>query len=355
MSLQEWLILIGVVVVIGTVVDGLRRMRLARRRASELSFGIEEVKGYDESFSSELPNGGARSSIDDPGSLTSMPSDSNSSGYSSIDDLSGYSDRIEPDLDDLNFGSALEPELDLFDPKGHGTALNEPPPEPAAANHIAEQRAKPEPLSPYNDKRIREARTEKTAAPEPSVAQTSAPKKADPVQEKPVQERKAQKKPVQGKKSQEKLSDRPAVEEVIVINVLAKSGEVFDGARLLQGLLNAGMRFGDRSIFHSYSKKDGSGQIQFSLANGEKPGTFNIEQMDSTMTTALSLFLCLPGPEAPVKAFTQMEEVAKQLALDLGGELKDENMSVMTQQTLEHCRQRIRDYERKQLAIKLSH
>ena len=47
-----------------------------------------------------------------------------------------------------------------------------------------------------------------------------------------------------------------------------------------------------------------------------------------------------------------MEESAKQLALDLGGELKDEHYSVMTQQTLEHCRQRIRDYERKRLTQK---
>ncbi|WBA80376.1 cell division protein ZipA C-terminal FtsZ-binding domain-containing protein [Endozoicomonas sp. GU-1] len=45
-----------------------------------------------------------------------------------------------------------------------------------------------------------------------------------------------------------------------------------------------------------------------------------------------------------------MEETARRLALDLGGELKDEQFSVMTQQTLEHCRQRIREYERKQLA-----
>ena len=62
----------------------------------------------------------------------------------------------------------------------------------------------------------------------------------------------------------------------------------------------------------------------------------------------------LPGPDEPVKAFTQMVETAKQLALDLGGELKDEQFSVMTQQTIEHSRQRIIDYERKQLAQRVT-
>ncbi|MEP3563426.1 MAG: cell division protein ZipA, partial [Marinobacter sp.] len=33
---------------------------------------------------------------------------------------------------------------------------------------------------------------------------------------------------------------------------------------------------------------------------------------------------------------------------NMGGELKDERRSVMTPQTIEHCRQRIREFERKQ-------
>lgn len=62
MSLRDWLILIGILVIVGVLADGYRRMRLARKRSSEISFGLEEVKGYDDDFSSELPNGGARPS-----------------------------------------------------------------------------------------------------------------------------------------------------------------------------------------------------------------------------------------------------------------------------------------------------
>ncbi|MEC7377990.1 MAG: cell division protein ZipA, partial [Pseudomonadota bacterium] len=37
---------------------------------------------------------------------------------------------------------------------------------------------------------------------------------------------------------------------------------------------------------------------------------------------------------------------------NLGGDLKDERRSVMTPQTIEHCRQRIREFERKQRSKK---
>lgn len=43
-----------------------------------------------------------------------------------------------------------------------------------------------------------------------------------------------------------------------------------------------------------------------------------------------------------------MLETAQCVVRNLGGELKDERRSVMTPQTIEHCRQRIREFERKQ-------
>ena len=337
MSLRELLIVIGVIVIIGVIIDGYRRMRLARKRASELTFGIEEVKGYDESFSSELPNGGARRT----GAQYELPDtgvvEADTQKRGRREDRSGRLDRIEPDFDSMDFGSAVEPELELAEPLGSTVTSGR------AGNVEAGFEQPADGTNPAQAKALDEPGLE-TVTTETTASETRAP-------ETRTKSRSLSK----AEKDKEKLSDRPAIEEVVVINVLAKNNELFDGTRLLQSVLTAGMRFGDRSIFHRYSGKDGSGHIQFSLANGVKPGTFDIEQMEATETTILSLFLCLPGPEAPQKAFARMEETAKQLALDLGGELKDENMSVMTQQTLEHCRQRIRDYERKQLAIKLPH
>jgi cell division protein ZipA len=49
-----------------------------------------------------------------------------------------------------------------------------------------------------------------------------------------------------------------------------------------------------------------------------------------------------------MQAFEFMLETAQCVVRNMGGELKDERRSVMTPQTIEHCRQRIREFERKQ-------
>ena len=47
-----------------------------------------------------------------------------------------------------------------------------------------------------------------------------------------------------------------------------------------------------------------------------------------------------------------MIAAARKLAQELNGELKDEQRSVMTAQTIEHYRQRIIDFERRALTQK---
>ena len=333
MSLREWLVLIGILVIVGVVIDGYRRMRLARKRSSELAFGLEEVKGYDDNFSSELPNGGARRQGQGKGQGEQQTSDVTPvvKKHTRKESRKPRSERIEPDFNGMKFGSASEPELNLsatddFDTSDGIRIQDEPRQSPG-------REIKPAVEKPVENDIKPESLTTRAEAPEPKPGKTG---------------------PASRQSGKEKLSDRPPVDEVVVINILAKGDQVFDGTRMLQSFLSAGLKFGDRSIFHRYSNADGSGHIQFSLANGVKPGFFDVDQLETTQTTVLSLFMCLPGPEKPLQAFGQMEETARQVALDLGGELKDENLSVMTQQTLEHCRQRIRDYERKQLTIKLS-
>ena len=50
-----------------------------------------------------------------------------------------------------------------------------------------------------------------------------------------------------------------------------------------------------------------------------------------------------------MQSFELMVDAARTIAETLGGELKDEQRSVMTRQTIEHCRERIRDFERRRL------
>ena len=77
MSLREWLIAIGTLVIIGIVIDGVRRMRRARKESMAISSGMgaDELKDspLDDDFNPELPNGGARtvsrSTLEDRGYL----------------------------------------------------------------------------------------------------------------------------------------------------------------------------------------------------------------------------------------------------------------------------------------------
>lgn len=139
------------------------------------------------------------------------------------------------------------------------------------------------------------------------------------------------------------------IEEVIVINVFAPEGQSFSGIELLQLILNCGMRYGEMDIFHRHEDGFDRGRVQFSMANAIEPGTFNLETMGESDCPGVSFFMGLPGPKNSMKAFDFMLETAQALVRNLGGELRDERRSPMSDQTIAHCRQRIRDFERRRL------
>ncbi len=142
------------------------------------------------------------------------------------------------------------------------------------------------------------------------------------------------------------------VEEVLVINVVARDSEGFKGPALLQNILESGLRFGEMDIFHRHESMAGNGEVLFSMANGVKPGTFDLDDMDHFKTRAVSFFLSLPGPRHPKQAFDVMVAAARKLSQELSGELKDDQRSVLTAQTIEHYRQRIVEFERRNLTHK---
>ena len=118
---------------------------------------------------------------------------------------------------------------------------------------------------------------------------------------------------------------------------------------ILHILLACDLRFGDMNFFHRHEFAAGRGAIQFSVANMMQPGVFDIDNMADMNTPGLVFFLTLPGPEDMMKAFDYMLETAQAVARNLDGDVLDESRSVLTRQTLEHCRQQIRDLERQLL------
>ena len=143
--------------------------------------------------------------------------------------------------------------------------------------------------------------------------------------------------------------DLPPVEEVLVISVICRDESGFKGPALLQNILESGLRFGEMDIFHRHESMAGNGEVLFSMANAVKPGIFDLDDIDHFSTRAVSFFLGLPGPRHPKQAFDVMVAAARKLAHELNGELKDDQRSVMTAQTIEHYRQRIVEFERRAL------
>ncbi|OLF55134.1 cell division protein ZipA [Pseudomonas chlororaphis] len=146
--------------------------------------------------------------------------------------------------------------------------------------------------------------------------------------------------------------DQPQAEEVLVISVICRDTGGFKGPALLQNILESGLRFGEMDIFHRHESMAGNGEVLFSMANAVKPGVFDLDDIDHFSTPAVSFFLGLPGPRHPKQAFDVMVAAARKLSQELNGELKDDQRSVLTAQTIEHYRQRIVEFERRALTQK---
>ncbi|WP_273824121.1 cell division protein ZipA [Pseudomonas asplenii] len=146
--------------------------------------------------------------------------------------------------------------------------------------------------------------------------------------------------------------EQPAAEEVLVISVISRDPNGFKGPALLQNILESGLRFGEMDIFHRHESMAGNGEVLFSMANAVKPGVFDLDDIDHFTTPAVSFFLGLPGPRYPKQAFDVMVAAARKLSQELNGELKDDQRSVLTAQTIEHYRQRIVEFERRALTQK---
>jgi len=148
------------------------------------------------------------------------------------------------------------------------------------------------------------------------------------------------------------LAEREAAQEVFVIHVFNEQG--LSGADLRRVFNACDMRFGEMNIFHRFEKANAQGNIQFSVANSLEPGSFDLNTLDELDTTGISLFMSLPGPDNAMEAFDAMAEVALVFARNFNATLCDDSHSDLNPQTLEHYRQRIRDFSRKHMSVSKS-
>lgn len=354
MSLREWLIAIGTLVIIGIVIDGVRRVRRARKESMEISSGMgaDELKDspLDEEFNPELPNGGARTISRD--TLEER-------GYVKREKSSRFGTPKPKPTRPVTATTGRDPETDSElrgDSSETGSEYGFSSHEPFETEPDSGWGATEDDIEP-DDEIVGEPRVARpehqetepdTVADSPAsgVGDTEA---APPTITTEVEEDTARREPSQPGSSQPLAgANRPEAREVVVINVLARSGEEFQGSALKKLFEACGLEYGDMDIYHRHEQSDTTSPVQFSVANAVEPGTFKPGDMPTLATPGISFFMSMPGPSNALQAFEFMLETAQCVVRNLGGELKDERRSVMTPQTIEHCRQRIREFERKQ-------
>lgn len=146
----------------------------------------------------------------------------------------------------------------------------------------------------------------------------------------------------------EKLSDRAAPEVVLEIHCIARDPAGFSGKDILFLFNSCDLRFGEKDIFHRYEQPDGKGCIQFSVAQSFNPGIFVPAAMAQQHFRGLSFFMSLPGAHKPLEAYEAMSGMALVVARQLQADLFDGARSALTHQTIEHDRQQIIDFDRRQ-------
>ena len=150
---------------------------------------------------------------------------------------------------------------------------------------------------------------------------------------------------VNGEHAKETLAN---ANELVVISVLSRDPEGFDGDKLLELMMACGLRYcRAMGVFNRFETESHNSELQFSMVNVLKPGTFPIEEMDEFVTPGITFLMPLPGAVDSSAAFEAMVETAMVVVRHMGGELKDENRSVMTAQTIEFARQRVHEFERR--------
>jgi cell division protein ZipA len=290
-DLREWLLILGPVFIAVVLIHGYFRMRAGQnqiRMKLDKSFLTEpgEEAGMDELnlLKAELPNGGARViRADDPPVPT----------------------LIEP-LDDETGDALLISADELTDP----------------AEAVETEEALPVAAEP---------------AELPDIGKAPAARLEEPVQA-PV--------PVEASVpagEDEAAGDAPVPkpEKFVVLNVLALN-EPFAGQRLVEILVESEMTFGEMDIFHRNGE---DGNSQFSLASAVEPGTFNMATIEHFSTPGITMFMRVHELSDPLAVLDEMLGVAETIAQELDGEVCDETRSVMTPQTVEHCRQSVREFQ----------
>jgi cell division protein ZipA len=344
LSIKDWMIIIGVLLLAAVLFDGLRRVINERR--SNIRMRAKPV--YDDArVDSDLTNheiaSNARVVLRADGSPMPLSEQQVPVLLEPADDLKAKKSRRKK----KEKAEHVEP---VFHEDLHGTidAFADEMPTPAAPQSVA---AKTTPsasraASPYS-REVVESYDENTddyddreaadAINEVIGQQAAVSSKASSTNDTYNESR--------SNSSAEKNTSASSAndQDVVVLHVLAKDNSGFKGADLMQILLGCDMRYGRMNIFHRF--EEGSTEdIQFSVANLVEPGTFDLDALHHFSSPGISFFMTLPGPQHPLQSFDYMVMTAQEVAKHLDGEILDDRKRVVDSALIVERRHSIERY-----------
>lgn len=136
--------------------------------------------------------------------------------------------------------------------------------------------------------------------------------------------------------------------EFITLNLHANPEKPFYYVHLQEFARATEMKFSEAGFYHFTEEEGSESYLGYSMINMYNPGNFLNPDDDPYLSTqGLVLLTTLPSTPDPLKTFDRLLTVAQVIARNWEAELQDEHHSNLTQQTIEHYRQKIRDFEYK--------
>lgn len=129
--------------------------------------------------------------------------------------------------------------------------------------------------------------------------------------------------------------------QLIMLYVVAPEDKPFPGRAVLKSFHVHKLRFGEHQIFHRETSNADGRRIVFSISNMLKPGTLVPEETETADIHGLGVFMQIPSAIKPVDAFNDMLHTAQHLASTLGGELRDETLEPLQEETIALLRERL--------------
>jgi cell division protein ZipA len=151
---------------------------------------------------------------------------------------------------------------------------------------------------------------------------------------------------------QEPVQSEVTSHDIIMISVHAKPGANFGDYDFLQSLGGVGLTFGEHNIFHYDIKTEQGDERLFSVAKLNKPGTFDVDNIETMNCKGLLMFIDLSQSRKPVLALDCLIDTAKQLANELDGKLFESYNISWTDETEKQLSGKVEVYQ-KQLAVEV--